>query len=216
MCIQVGGLQNLCSWPPRQGWGVPGQWPIEFHLWILNSLHIRKDSRICLGCQPWNPARKEPILPSGPCCSRLLLWMTNVSCHSVNKGFCSQPASSHCSGSQLAHPEGIQDGEKQDTGPRWPRGLWKEWFQQAQTLATSPYTEKVLNSLTWEVWFPLINSNFLMFRSPGFYCQTSVPWLLLYCFEAVPQSDLRGCISDFSLRKIHWIKHNSPLLDCAF
>ena len=91
-CIQAGKLQNLCSWPPRQGWGVPGQWPITFHLWVLNSLHIRKDSGICLGCQPWTLARKEPILPSGPCCSRLWLWMTNVSCLSVNKGFCSQPA----------------------------------------------------------------------------------------------------------------------------
>ena len=30
-----------------------------------------------------------------------------------------------------------------------------------------PYIEKPLNSLTWDIWFPLINNNLLLFRLPA-------------------------------------------------
>ena len=36
-----------------------------------------------------------------------------------------------------------------------------------------PVHRKELNSLTWNVWFPLINSNILMFRLPAFCFKTS-------------------------------------------
>ena len=37
-----------------------------------------------------------------------------------------------------------------------------------------PIHKKVLNSLTWVIWFSLINNNLLMFRLPATCCQTSL------------------------------------------
>lgn len=50
-----------------------------------------------------------------------------------------------------------------------------------------------LNSLIWEVWFSLVNSNLVMFWQPGFRHKNShVSWL----FAPVPQSYRRGCLLD--------------------
>ena len=46
----------------------------------------------------------------------------------------------------------------------------KKWFQQTQTLASS-HTQKSSNSLTWYIWFSLINNNFLLFRLPAPCCK---------------------------------------------
>ena len=49
-----------------------------------------------------------------------------------------------------------------------------------------PIHRKVLNSLTWDAWFSLINSNLLMFRLLGVCCKSScISWLLTYLFGAV-------------------------------
>ena len=76
---------------------------------------------------------------------------------------------------------------------------------------------KALNSLTWDVWFSLINSNPLMSWLPGFLLQNSyVLWLLPSLFRTIPQSYLRGCILGLILSFVCQVKHNSHLWGCAF
>ena len=76
---------------------------------------------------------------------------------------------------------------------------------------------KVLNSLTWDVWFSLINSNLLMFWLPGFCCKTP-----LYPGSSLTSSErflrtmwevvFRACVLSFVCQT----KHNSQLLGHAF
>ena len=48
---------------------------------------------------------------------------------------------------------------------------------------------RVLNSLTWDPWFSLLNSNFLMFWVPGLCCKNSyISWL--------PTLPLQGRLSE--------------------
>ena len=62
-----------------------------------------------------------------------------------------------------------------------------------------PTHRKALTSLTWDVWFSLINSNLLMFRLPGLCCKNSyIYWIPAptppptpCLFGAVSQSYLR-------------------------
>ena len=58
---------------------------------------------------------------------------------------------------------------------------------------------EVLNSLTWDAWFSLINSNLLMFQLPGL-CDKSPyrSWLLPYLLGAAHQSHVRGCVLGLS------------------
>ena len=76
-----------------------------------------------------------------------------------------------------ATPNGAHRGDlgwrKADTGPRELRCISKEWFQWAQTLPLQIH-RKVLNSLTYYIWFSLINSNLLMFQLPGLCCKTPI------------------------------------------
>ena len=54
-----------------------------------------------------------------------------------------------------------------------------------------PIHRKALNSLTWDIWFSLINNNLLMFRLPGLCCKNfCISWLPPYLFGAGPQSDI--------------------------
>ena len=93
--------------------------------------------------------------------------------------------------------------------------LLKDWFQRAQTLASS-HTRKVLSSWTWDACF-FFNSHLLMFQLSGFCCKSSsICWLLPYPFRAVPQSYRRGCPPGIRPQKVCWIKHNSQLLGCPF
>ena len=74
-------------------------------------------------------------------------------------------------------PEGTQNGKEQDTGLRELRCISKEWFQWAQILHL-PIHRKALHSLTWDVWFSLINSHLLVFWPPGLcYKNSYVSWL---------------------------------------
>ena len=79
---------------------------------------------------------------------------------------------------------------------------------------------KVLNSLTWDVWFSLrVISDVLTTCIFFFFCKnSSMSWLIPYLFGAVPGSDLRGYFPGLSPQKICQIEHNSQLLDsvCVF
>ena len=92
------------------------------------------------------------------------------------------------------------------------RCLSQEWVQWAQTLASS-HTKEITHSLTWDVWFSLINSNFFYVLTTCFLLQMLLaPPLPLYgsCLE------LRDCLPGLSPQKAHWIKHNSQLSVFAF
>ena len=47
-----------------------------------------------------------------------------------------------------------------------------------------PIHEKMLNSLTWDIWFSLIYNNFLTSRLPAFCCKICITWF----FPSPPQS----------------------------
>lgn len=59
-------------------------------------------------------------------------------------------------------------GKTTEYGPRWLRYVSKKWFSDPRLLHL-PH-RKVLNSLTWEVCFSLMNSNILMFQLPVLFC----------------------------------------------
>ena len=69
-----------------------------------------------------------------------------------------------------------------------------------------PVRRKALNSLTWDVWFSLINGNLLMFW---------LSWLLSYLFRTVAQSYMRGYVPGLSPQQICQIKRNSQLFGHA-
>ena len=98
----------------------------------------------------------------------------------------------------VVHSEGTQDGKVPDTSPRQLRCRSKEWFQWAQT-SHLPIHRKMLNSLTWDIWFSWINCNLLMFLLPGLCCKNScISWLSPCLFTAASQSYLRCCVLGLS------------------
>ena len=76
-------------------------------------------------------------------------------------------------------PEAFQERKLRVWKPgSYLRCIWKKGFHWAQTLLFS-HTQKTRNSLTWDIWFSLINNNLLMFRQPVLCCKTgSSPDLL--------------------------------------
>ena len=58
---------------------------------------------------------------------------------------------------QPSGTEELRMWKMQDTGPRYLRHSWKEWFQWAQTL---PIQRKLLNFSAWDIWFYLIHKIF--------------------------------------------------------
>ena len=83
----------------------------------------------------------------------------------------------------------------------------------AARLLNLPICRKVLNSLTWDIWFSLIINNFLMFWLPGLCCKNSYifPGSPFCLFGAVSQSCLRCCVLGWNPQFFHWRKHNSQL-----
>ena len=66
-----------------------------------------------------------------------------------------------------------------------------------------PIHRKVLNSLTWEFWFSLINNNLLMFRLSSLCCKTSVkPSSPLTSSEEFCQGYLKCCLPGSEVLKI--------------
>ena len=99
----------------------------------------------------------------------------------------------------------------------WPkRAEVHSNFREPRLLHLSIY-RKVLNSLTWDIWFSLINSNRLMFQLSGLCFKNSyISWLLPCLFRAIPYNYLRGCVLGLIPWFCRWIKHNSQLLGWAF
>ena len=116
---------------------------------------------------------------------------------SVNRYYCYQATS--LEPPLMVSHEGIQEW-KQDayhqavsdcSHPQWCtlKGLWmrkprilapESWcayerndFSEPKLLHL-PIHRKVLNSLTWDVWFSLVNSNFLMHWLPGLCCKIPI------------------------------------------
>ena len=112
------------------------------------------------------------------------------------RGVGGQVATSLCGPPPVVYPEGLQEREKQNTGPRL----------------------LPINSLTWDVWFSLISSNLSMSWLPGFFCllfvlQKEKPIFLTppYLFGRISQNylklELKSSVSllnktEFSLFKL--------------
>lgn len=118
---------------------------------------------------------------------------------SVNKGRCS-PSSLHITITPTVNPEGTQDGKRVSTWnishlqplPLHPGVHLRRQDEKAVILAPDswgpyqrsdfraprllylPILGKALNSLIWDVWFSLINSDLLMFCLSGLCCKTSI------------------------------------------
>ena len=79
-----------------------------------------------------------------------------------------------------------------------------------------PILRKALNSIAWDVWLCLINSHLLMSWLAGVCCKNScISSFLSYLFGAAPQS-WEAVSRVWSSQNVHWVKHNSQLLGCAF
>ena len=137
----------------------------------------------------------------------------NTACH-ISKQRTLQPSSHHITATPKVNPGGAQDINKmpfrtvhleetwdkkaQDTGPKYLRCISKEWFQWAQTLYLLIH-RKALNSLTWDIWFSLINSTLLMFQLPGLYWKNSyISWLPPCLFDEAVPGHLRSCVPGLS------------------
>ena len=91
---------------------------------------------------------------------------------SANKG-CLQPSSPQPLQPSWLHPEGIQGGDRQDTRPWRVKILIKGMTSKSPSSCIFPH-RKVLRSLTWGVWFSLIDRNLPRFWLPGFCCKPPV------------------------------------------
>ena len=95
----------------------------------------------------------------------------------------------------------------------------KEWFQSAQNLHL-PIHRKAPNSLTWHLWFSLINNDLWMFWLFDFLRQNS-PYILVSTPAPASLEQSLSIIWDavsqaWSPQNVRWIKDNSQLLDYAF
>ena len=81
-----------------------------------------------------------------------------------------------------------------------------------------PIHRKVLNSLTWGIWFSLIINNLLMFRLAALCHKTSVqPGSSSHLLRAVLSGLLEMLPPRLEvLKNSHRIKHNSQLLGCEY
>ena len=88
---------------------------------------------------------------------------------------------------------GDSEWERRDPSPRQLRRRSKEWFQGAQTLASSQTQKRAkFINLRCLVFF---NLNVLMFQLPGICCKTPYTfWFPSYIFGAVSQSYSRSCL----------------------
>ena len=94
----------------------------------------------------------------------------------------------------------------------WGTYQWND-FKETRLLHLHIH-RKALSTLTWDVWFSLINSKLLMFQLPGLCCKnSSVSWLLTYLFGTVSSSwDAMSRLNP----QVCQIKDSSPLLGWAF
>ena len=76
---------------------------------------------------------------------------------------------------QPSGTEELRMWKMQDTGPRYLRCSWKEWFQWAQTL---PIHRKLLNFSAWDIWFYLIHKIFWCSDYFPFVANLYITWFL--------------------------------------
>lgn len=113
-------------------------------------------------------------------------------------------------------PGEIQDQKAQDAGPRELTCTSKGWFQWAQVPA-SLICSKALNSLSREIWFPLINSDFWCSDYLVFIAETPI-----YLGSSITSSEqflgvIRGAVFWLSVLIFFCqIRHNSQLLGYVF
>ena len=147
--------------------------------------------------------------------------MKNIACH-IGKQRMWQPSSHHITATLMVSPEGTQDGnmmptiKSSDTAATPQRstarklkvrkhrilapeswGAYRRNDFSEPRLLHLPIHRKALNSLTWDVWFSLINSNlsnYLVLVAKN----ASISWLLPHLLGAVPQSHLRGWLPGLS------------------
>ena len=126
--------------------------------------------------------------------------MRNVAALSVNKGCCSlQTITLQPPGGLIPRELRMEtDAHHQAISPTdtWEGGLgvgkhrilaldrWgacqRDGFNEPRLLHL-PIHRKVLNSLTWGVWFSLISSNLLMFQLPALCCKNFyISWISLW------------------------------------
>ena len=162
----------------------------------------------------------------------------SISCH-INKQGCHSHQLFQPSKHEFLSLENTQEKQCLLTGSHWASGTLccEHWAQEnverckiivseswegyerndfsKPRLLHPPIHRKALNSLTWDIWFSLINNNLLMFRLPAPCCKTSSQsdWQRPH-----PNSSLRvtwdAVFWVWSLKNSHQIKHNSELSGC--
>ena len=103
--------------------------------------------------------------------------------------------------------------------PHYLRCRSKQWFQWAQTLASShtkKKKKKKVNYLPWDVYFSLVTSNLLKFQLPGLCCKNYLNGVVSSPPRSVHWVIWESCLPGLSPQSICWIKHNSQFLGCAF
>ena len=152
-------MQIFANYPPSL-WKLP----VRYKCWLPNICKQRVLQKSSHRSQP-----REPWGNSG--------WSKQAACCQAT------PTAAAPRGG----PWGDSWWERAGHGPRQLRCLSREWFQCAQTLASS-ILRKALNLLTWDVWV-FFSSNLLKFQLPGPCGATSyASGLCPYLFRAVPQS----------------------------
>ena len=80
-----------------------------------------------------------------------------------------------------------------------------------------PIHRKALNSLTWDIWFSLINSNLLMFWLPGLHCKTPIyPRSSLTSSEQSLRATWEAASGAWSPQKVCQMKQFSTFRMCIF
>ena len=81
-----------------------------------------------------------------------------------------------------------------------------------------PIHRNVLNSLTWDIWFSLINNNFLIFRLPALlWWNFYITWLLpLLPYSSSLRVTWDAVYWAWSPQNSQRIKYNSQLLGCEY
>ena len=144
----------------------------------------------------------------------IYLWTKNVTCH-ISKQRMLRPSSHQPLQPQLRNLRGFRMEKNRILALDNQGANQRNDFIEPRFLHL-PIHRKALNSLTWDVWFSLINSNLLMFWLLVFVAKHPISWLLPYLFGTVPQSYLRGWLPGLSPQYVHWITHNSQLRLCIF
>ena len=112
--------------------------------------------------------------------------------------------------SPAVHPEGTQEWNGKNTGPRELRCISKEWLLKLKN-SYLPIHRKMLNSLTWDIWFYLISNNLLMLWLSEFvfFFLNKLLYILaaLLPLQNFP-SELSSCLLELSLQYAHQIQHN--------